>query len=270
MQQKLLKRYLDTEDGQIFYQTGGEGKPLILLHRHPMSSIEYREIIPFLIKNHSIVTLDLLGQGNSDKLSKPYSIADYAQTIINLMDSLSIAKASLMGNHLGSFIAGELAAKYPNRIEKIILCNLDFYNQNKLNEFSDRLRESFKIKADGSHLISRWSAHQNYAITPELTHNYLLEELKCHGHPPYGVMAVQKYCHLIPERFKKIQCPTLLLSGSEDLKMMSKYGLSERENRECLLKIIPRSTMIEIEGGTIGMINQMPEQIAKIILDFLK
>ena len=270
MTQKLLKRFLDTEDGQIFYQIGGKGKPLILLHRHPLSSEEYRKIIPFLAKNNSIVAVDLLGSGNSDKPPKPYSIADYAKSIITLMDSLSIDTTIIMGSHLGSFIAGELAAAYGDRIEKIILCNLDLYNQDKLAEFADRFAEAFQIKADGSHLISRWSVHQNYAGSPELTHNYFLQELKCHGYPPYGIMAVQNYCHLIPERYKAIDCPTLLLSGTQDLKMMSKFGLSGAENRECFLKIIPRSTLVNIAGGTIGMINQMPEQIAKIVLDFLE
>ena len=186
------------------------------------------------------------------------------------MDSLSIDIASIMGSHLGSFIAGELAAVYGDRIEKIILCNLDLYNQDKLGEFADRFDETFQIKADGSHLMPRWSVHQNYAGSLELTHNYFIEDLKCHGYPPYGVIAVQKYCDSVPERFKAIECPALMLSGSEDLKVMSKYGLSGVENRECFLKIIPRSTLVNIEGGTIGMINQMPEQIAKIVLDFLE
>ena len=269
MTQKLLKRFLDTEDGQIFYQIGGRGKPLILLHRHPLSSVEYREIIPLLTQNNSIVAVDLLGSGNSDKPSKQYSIADYAKSIITLLDSLSIDKASIMGNHLGSFIAGELAARYGHRIDKIILCNLDLYNQAKLDEFADRFAEAFTIETDGSHLMARWLSHQSYAGTPELTHSYFLEELKCHGYPPYGVIAVQNYCHLIPEIYQAIDCPTLILSATEDLKMMAKFGLSGVENRERILKIIPRSTMIKVEGGTIGMMNQMPEKIAKIVLDFL-
>lgn len=270
MARKLLKRFLDTEDGQIFYQIGGEGKPLILLHRHPLSSVEYREIIPFLMQNKTIVAVDLLGSGNSDKPPREYAIADYAQNIITLMDSLSISKAAIMGNHLGSFIAGEIAANYRDRIEKIILCNIDLYNQDKLNEFSDRFAEAFKIQADGSNLMSRRSLHQSYAKDPELTHLYFLEELKCHGYPPYGVIAVQKYLDSIPEKYKKIQSPTLILSATEDLKMMSKYGLSGIENREYFLKIIPHSTMLNIEGGTIGLINQMPEKVAKIVLDFLE
>ncbi len=40
---RIKRAFLDTEDGQIHYRTGGEGKPLLLLHMNPRSSDEFRE-----------------------------------------------------------------------------------------------------------------------------------------------------------------------------------------------------------------------------------
>ena len=46
---KSIKRFfLDTEDGQILYRVGGHGKPLLLLHRSPQSSDEFKELMPTL------------------------------------------------------------------------------------------------------------------------------------------------------------------------------------------------------------------------------
>lgn len=187
---KLIKRaFLDTEDGQILYRISGKGEPLLLLHRSPQSSDEFRELIPIFAQKKCVIAMDMMGFGDSDKPPRIYSIADYAKTVILLLDELGITTTSILGNHTGAYVAAEVAAAYPQRVEKIILSNVDSFSEQEKAAIINRYSESFQIK-DGEHLLQRWLVYGKYTSDPELNHRCVLEEMKCHGYPPYGPLAV--------------------------------------------------------------------------------
>ncbi len=125
---KIKRAFLDTEDGQIHYRIGGEGEPLILLHQNTKSSDEYRELMPILMKEKKLViAMDFMGFGESDKPPRMYYIEDYAKTVTLLLDKLGIKKANLLGHHTGAFVAAEVAAKYPERVNKLVLSCIDYF-----------------------------------------------------------------------------------------------------------------------------------------------
>jgi pimeloyl-ACP methyl ester carboxylesterase len=269
MNQRIKRTFLNTEDGQILYRSGGEGSPLLLLHQNFRSGDEFRELMPIFAQKRRVIAMDLLGLGDSDKPPRMYSIEDYAKTVIQLLDELGIKTTSILGNHTGAFIAGEVAAAYPDRIDRLILCNVDYFDEHHraalLNKFTERLT----IKADGSHLMERWSARESYIGSAELNHRWVLDDLKGFGYPWYAPLAVINYSDAVEERFRLIKCPTLVVSGTEDIKQLERLGFSKAENRGFISKAIPHAKMIEIEGGTICMMNQMPEEISKVVVDFL-
>ncbi len=265
----VKKTFLDTEDGQIFYQIAGEGKPLLLLHRSPQSSDEFRELMPLFAVNNCVMAMDMMGFGNSDKPPRIYSVADYAKTVIALLDELGITKISILGNHTGAYVAAEVAAAYPERVEKLILSNVDKFSEQEKDNILNSYANKFQIKADGGHLLPRWLAYSKYTNSPEFNHRCLLEELKCHGYPAYGTLAVVNYLSCLEARFRLINCPTLVLSGTEDIKELERLGLATSENRHFVAQLIPQGQIIEIIGGTICMMNQMAEEISQVVLEFL-
>ncbi len=269
MNPSIKRAFLDTEDGQILYRIGGKGKPLLLLHMTPRSSDEFREIMPILAQQRQVIAMDLMGLGDSDKPPRVYSVADYAKTVIALWDHLDIKKSSILGSLTGGYIAGELAAAYPERIEKLILCNVFGFDKDETEKIAQRYTQGFQIKEDGSHLMERWLARVNYVGKGELNHLCVLEDLKCFGSPIYTGMAVANYCLGAAERFRLINCPTLILSGEKALEPLEKAGLAKAKNQLWLSEAIPHSTRIELEGGTLWMINQKPEKISEIVSNFL-
>jgi len=267
---KPIKRaFLDTEDGQILYRIGGEGESLLLLHMTPRSSEEFRELMPIFAQNRCAIAMDLMGLGDSDPPPRMYSIADYAKTIIALLDELDINKTSILGNHTGAYVAAEVAAAYPERIEKLILCNIDQFSEEERAILVKRVSEALQIKENASDLIERWSVRQSYVGSQELNHLCLLDEMKCYGHPPYGNLAATAYSSNMQERLALIKCPTLILSGTEDIKQLERLGLSKLENRHLIAQAIAQAKLLEIEGGTLCMMNQMPEEISRVVVDFL-
>ena len=270
MNQSIKRAFLDTEDGQILYRIGGEGEPLLLLHMTPRSSDEFREVMPILAQNRQVIAMDLMGLGDSDKPPRIYSVADYAKTVIALWDHLGIKKSSILGSLTGGYIAGELAAAYPERVEKLILCNMIGFEREERDKILKKYSQGFKIKEDGSYLRERWLARVNYVGNGELNHRCVIDDFKCFGSPVYPGLAVANYCLDAQERFRLIKCPTLVLSAEKILEPLEKAGLAKAENQFWLSKAIPHSKRIELEGATLWMINQMPEEISTMILNFLE
>lgn len=270
MNQLIKRAFLDTEDGQILYRIGGKGEALLLLHMTPRSSDEFREVISILVQNRQVIAMDLMGLGDSDKPPRRYSVADYARNAIALLDELGIKQSSILGSLTGGYIAGEIAAAYPERVNKLILGNVHGFDQEETDKIAQRYSEGFQIKADGSHLMSRWLARANYIGTGELNHRCVLEDLKCVGSPVYTGLAVANYCLDAPERFHSIKCPTLILSGDKALEPLEQAGLAKAKNQLWLSKAIPHSQRVELQGGTLWMMNQMSEEISKIVGSFLE
>ncbi len=218
---KIKRAFLDTEDGQIHYRIGGEGEPLILLHQNPRSSDEYRELMPIFIKEKKLViAMDFLGFGESDKPPRMYYIEDYAKTVTLLLDKLGIKKANILGHHTGAFVGAEVAAAYPERVNKVVLSCIDYFEKEERKTLYNRFYEAFQIKEDGSHLIKRAPVCLSDVDSIELNHRCLLDELKCHGYPPYAPFAIINYTEKSLERFRLINCQTLILSGTEDIKQL--------------------------------------------------
>ena len=269
MKKTIKKAFLDTEDGQIFYRIGGEGEPLVLLHMTPRSSDEFKELMTILAPKYRVIAMDLMGLGNSDKPPREYSVADYAKTVILLLDELGIKKCSILGSLTGGYIAGEVAVSYSDRLNKLILCNVHGFDAEEAEKLLQRYSQGFTIKEDGSHLMERWLARVDYVGNGELNHRCVLDDLKAFGGTIYTGVAVGKYCVSAPERFKLIQSPTLICNGTKALEPIEKYGLVKAENQGWLSDAIPNSKMVKISGGTLWMINQMAEEISTVVSDFL-
>ena len=266
---KIKRAFLDTEDGQIHYRIGGEGEPIILLHQQPRSSDEYQDLMSILAQKRKVIAMEFLGFGDSDKPPRMYSIEDYAKNVIELLDKLNIKKASILGNHTGAFVAGEVASAYSDRLNKLILCNFPNFAEQGKKKLLEIYSKGYKIQEDGSHLIARWLARSNYVGSAELNHRWVLDDFKCFGYPMYAVYAVANYCLNFQERLSRIQCPTLLLWGLEDVQQFEKLGLAKAEDRLVATQLIPDTQVVELEQGNICMMNQMFEEVAKVVNDFL-
>lgn len=270
MSQRIKRAFLDTEDGQILYRIGGEGEPILLLHMTPRSSDEFQELMPILAPKKLVIAMDLMGLGDSDKPPRVYSVADYAKNAIALLDELGIKKTSIFGSLTGGYIAGEVAAAYPERVEKLILCNVYKFDEEEKDKIFKIYSQGSQIKEDGSHLMQRWLARVSYAGTGKLNHRCVLDDLKAFNSPVYPGVAVANYCLSAQERFRLIKCPTLILSGEKGLEPLEKAGLAKAENQSWLKEVISDSQSVELEGGTLWMLNQMPEEVSKVVTDFLE
>lgn len=93
------------------YLKRGNGREAVLfLHGLGCSSLEWSENVEALARNLTVVAVDLIGFGTSDKPADfDYSARGQARQLIGLMDELGIDQWHLVGNSFGGKVAIEIA-----------------------------------------------------------------------------------------------------------------------------------------------------------------
>lgn len=119
-------KYANNEGVKIHYVTKGEGPVLIMLHGFPDFWYTWRYQIADLSKDYKVVAVDLRGYNKSDK---PEGVGNYSMSIlmkdlIAVIDDLKLEKATIIANDWGGAIAWQLATFYPDRVDKLIVCNI--------------------------------------------------------------------------------------------------------------------------------------------------
>jgi pimeloyl-ACP methyl ester carboxylesterase len=99
----------------------GKGPAILLIHGIGDSSDTWRESIPSLSRDFTVVAPDLLGHGRSDKPRADYSVAGYANAMRDLLSVLGIERATVVGHSLGGGVAMQFAYQYPERCERLVL-----------------------------------------------------------------------------------------------------------------------------------------------------
>lgn len=120
---------------KLYYETYGEGEPLILLNGIMMSHLSWQFFIPELAKDKKLILLDFLDQGKSDKLEDIDYKHDVQVEILKvLIDHLSIKKANICGISYGGEIALQFAIKYQENVNKLLIFNTNSYTSPWLHD----------------------------------------------------------------------------------------------------------------------------------------
>jgi pimeloyl-ACP methyl ester carboxylesterase len=97
------------------------GRKLIFLHAAGSNGHAWHYQYDALGAAHSPVALDLPGHGRSSGVEGLRTVRDYADFAIAFADALKIDSAVFAGRSMGGAIAMDLAARYPNRVQALVL-----------------------------------------------------------------------------------------------------------------------------------------------------
>jgi 2-hydroxy-6-oxonona-2,4-dienedioate hydrolase len=104
-----------------YAEAGPAGGPaLVMLHGTGGHWETFAANLGPLSRHFRCVALDMVGNGFSDKPDADYEIPVYVDHLCAVMDALGIARASLIGVSLGSWVAARLAVGRPERVDKLI------------------------------------------------------------------------------------------------------------------------------------------------------
>jgi 3-oxoadipate enol-lactonase len=95
---------IDASGVELFYESLGEGTPLIL-HGHDHTPWMFFQA-PIFSQTYRFITYDRRGTGRSGAPDGDWTIADFARDLRNLMDALGIERAIGGGSSLGGYSGG--------------------------------------------------------------------------------------------------------------------------------------------------------------------
>lgn len=108
-------------DIHMFYTIQGTGDPLVIIPGWGRDLSAIDELIKDLSTKYQVIAIDNRGAGRSDKPDKPYSIEQMADDLIGLLDVLGIQRTNILAMSMGSMIGQVVAAKYPDRVQVLII-----------------------------------------------------------------------------------------------------------------------------------------------------
>ena len=103
----------------LSYKRIGEGYPLVLVHGY-LGGQDMWQFQEVLGDNFELIMPSLAGYGESSKMTAPSTIRENAIQVFELLDHLKIDTFNLLGHSMGGMIVQEMAALFPERINKLI------------------------------------------------------------------------------------------------------------------------------------------------------
>ena len=117
-----VDKFVVVQGYNIHYVEAGEGEPIVLIPGAFSTYRHWNRIIPYLSNHYKLFCVDYLGVGDSDKPRSGfgYTIEEQADLIVKMIEALQIPRAQIFGVSYGGAIALNLAARYPEKVDKII------------------------------------------------------------------------------------------------------------------------------------------------------
>lgn len=108
---------------KISYTDQGKGTAVVLLHGFLENQTMWNAFVPELSKRNRIITIDLLGHGETECLGYVHTMEDQADMVHQVLHELKIRKVLLVGHSMGGYVALAFAELYPEQVKGIVLQN---------------------------------------------------------------------------------------------------------------------------------------------------
>lgn len=103
----------NSTDIQIYYEDQGTGDPIVLIHGYPFSGTAWEKQVPFLLdKGFRVITYDRRGFGRSSRPGKGYDYDTFASDLNELMTTLDLRNAVLVGHSMGTGEVTRFISRY--------------------------------------------------------------------------------------------------------------------------------------------------------------
>lgn len=244
--------------------------PLLLIHGLASSTFSFRKNIPELSRHFRVLALDLKGFGLTKEYADPnLSLDAEAELVVGFMDALRIRRATLVGHSLGGSIAALVAARHPDRVNRLVL----------IDSATLYITRPFVTRLLHGRLLSGL-AYQLGGPSRELVRKVLLKAYSDKSkvtaadvegyYFPFTVKnsaeALRRFLTTDNPNenalFARIQAPTLILWGDDDT-------FFDPSVPKFLHRQIKNSKLVDIPRAGHASMEEEPEAVNRAILKFL-
>jgi pimeloyl-ACP methyl ester carboxylesterase len=233
---------------QLYYETRGSGRPLVLLHGGLMTiDLNFGPLLEPLAARGQVIAVELQGHGHTADTGRPMTIEALAGDVVALLDHLGIAEADLFGFSLGGLVAYAVALGAPARVGKLIVASADAHRPPG--------RESVPLDDDRMPTAADFQAMRDAydAVAPDPAH---FDEFAA---------KTAAMVHEFPgwtDELRSLQAPTLLIFGDRDF--------SPLPDVVELLELLPNAQLAVLPGTTHVGVTRRPGEVFALITPFLE
>src|SRR5437899_4593217 len=205
-------KYAEVNGLNLYYETHGAGRPLILLHGGLMSSETFGPVLPLLSEHHQIIAPDLQAHGRTADMDRPLDVRLMADDIAALIDQLGLEKPDEVGYSLGGGVALHTAAKYPAKIRRLVAASVNIRPDAIYAEMRAQQGQVNAAAADFMKDTPMYQLYQRVAPRPE-DFPRLLDKI--------GASMAKDFD--FADEVRGLQVPTLIVAADADMAPPSHY-----------------------------------------------
>jgi len=274
-------KFISVQGYNLHYVEAGEGEPMLLIPGAFSTYRHWNRIIPYLSEHYKLLCLDYLGVGDSDKPKSGfgYTIEEQADLIVKMIETLQINKVHILGVSYGGAIALNLAARYPEKVDKIISVEGNGIKHQNIPHRPMKGLLGWPVVGELSigvirsgiadRLVAKSVMGKAWEQMSEAEKREVVEIMAQNNK-----MASRVSWHLISrtldtsrdftDQAKTIQTHVLYLYGGNSYY----HGMAET-NAEFLKNHLPDVKVVRFDDGIHDLELQKPKEVATLVLEFL-
>lgn len=256
-------------DVRLAYELRGSGEPLLMIHGLGYDRFGWGPLPDLLAQDFTVVLLDNRGVGASDAPEGPYSVTQFVEDAVAVLDAAGIERTHLFGVSLGGYIAQEFAISHPERVVKLVLVSTA-PGGTRAHPMPQRGLEAFRRfptmeRNEGLRLMVESSLGERAVRErPDLVEEIFAYRLS--NAPTLAGWQAQAYAGATFDSFDRIDgiaTPTLILHGTGDI-------VVDPRNADLLVERIPGARVEFFPDRGHLLVWEEGAAIAETVKEFLQ
>jgi pimeloyl-ACP methyl ester carboxylesterase len=264
--------FVGTRRLRTYIQTQGTGVPLVFIHGALLNSDLWTHQIETFSDLFQTVAYDLRGHGRTSASDlKRYTVSTFAEDLAEILDALELRRPILCGLSLGGMIAQSFAAKYPERVRALVLCDTGistchYLTDRILNQAIGLVTPTATLLGVPefrrfTHLVNQCFGDHSWVAQTEKSVRFVEEAVGMVG-PQEVVKIVTALRKFDSSRLYRPRIPALILNGESDSPFILRQAkILQEAYVESSYRIIPKA------GHLANLDN--PEIFDLMLLEFL-
>jgi 3-oxoadipate enol-lactonase len=255
------------------YQIEGEGLPLLMLMGLGCPGEGWRPQIDALRGRFRTIAPDQRGSGRTAAWRRPIRVPELARDALRLLDPLGLARVHLIGVSMGGMVALEVAGRWPERVERLVLgaAPLAADSQVRLTTLGIAKQAALALPRGGLRAArdAVEAAWRPLVFNGQLAgeaKRFVDDQMAAFDDPKasYGVtaQAAAVFFHDASRWARRIRAPTLIIAGSDDRMIPSASVCRAAE-------AIKGSRLVYLEGAPHGFNVTHADVFNRLVCDFL-
>ena len=211
-EEKGTGAYAEVNGINLYYESHGTGRPLILLHGGLGSGEMFGPILSALSEHHQVIVVDLQGHGRTADIDRPIDTRLMADDIAALIDHLGLEKPDLVGYSLGGGVAFFTAVKHPQKVGKLVMASANIRRDAIPPEMLAQQAQVSSAALEFMKDTPMYQLYQRVAPRPE-DFGRLLDKI--------GESMSKDFDH--SEELRGLKVPTMLVCADADMAPPSHY-----------------------------------------------